>query len=60
MQSERAYQRSYSIIVDGTDWNNLISELVTLKATLALPLDLALPIAKSERPHFAVKMRGAV
>ena len=45
-QSERANHRSYSIMVDGTDWNNLISELVTLKATLALPLDLALPIAK--------------
>ena len=33
-------------VVDGTDRDHLISELVTLKATLALPLNLALLIAK--------------
>ena len=56
-------------VLDGTNSAHLISELATLKATLALPLNLALPIAKlkfrfgpnkvySERPPFAVK-RGA-
>ena len=56
-------------VLDGTNSAHLISESATLKATLALPLNLALPIAKlkfrfgpnkvySERPPFAVK-RGA-
>ena len=33
-------------VLDGTNSAHLISELATLKATLALPLNLALPIAK--------------
>ena len=33
-------------VVDGTDREHLISELVTLKATSALPVNLALPIVK--------------
>ena len=33
-------------VVDGTDREHLISELVTLNATSALPLNLALPIVK--------------
>ena len=56
-------------VLDGTNSAHLISESATLKATLALPLNLALPIAKlkfrfgpnkvySKRPPFAVK-RGA-
>ena len=53
-------------VLDGTNSAHLISESATLKATLALPLNLALPIAKlkfrfgpnkvySERQPFAVK-----
>ena len=33
-------------VLDGTNSAHLISELATLKANLALPLNLALPIAK--------------
>ena len=33
-------------VLDGINSAHLISELATLKATLALPLNLALPIAK--------------
>ena len=33
-------------VLDGTNWAHLISELATLKVTLALPLNLALLIAK--------------
>ena len=54
------------IVLDGTNSAHLISESATVKATLALPLNLALPIAKlkfrfgpnkvySERPPFGVK-----
>ena len=35
-------------VLDGTNSAHLISESATLKATLALPLNLALPIANSD------------
>ena len=35
-------------VLDGTNSAHLISELAALKATLALPLNLALPIAKQK------------
>ena len=54
-------------VLDGTNSAHLISESATLKATLALPLNLALPIAKlkfrfgpnkvySERPRCSVEV----